>query len=264
MNTKSDTKSNTKTAIVTGGGTGLGKAIALRLAQDGYNVALNGQTQSTLDEVAEQIGASRTVTIVADVADREAARRIVAETVARFGRVDVVVNNAGIVNPGTPDMLEDAAFERMMAVNVGGVRNVSLAALPELRKTKGNIVNVSSVSGMGGDWAMYGYNASKGAVSLMTMGMAMDLGSDGVRVNAVAPATSNTRLAGPLKESAKAMEALMARIPMGRMVEPMEVANAVAFLASDQAGFITGVILPVDGGLSASNGQPNFLAAVQG
>jgi meso-butanediol dehydrogenase/(S,S)-butanediol dehydrogenase/diacetyl reductase len=249
-----------RTAIVTGGGTGLGRAIALRLAQDGYNIVLNGQTPSTLDEVAALIGVKRAMTVVADVSIRLAAERIVTEAIARFGRLDVVVNNAGIVNAGTADMLGDADFERMMAVNVGGVRNVSLAALPELRKTKGNIVNMSSVSGMRGDWGMYGYNASKGAVSLMTQGMALELGSEGIRVNAVAPTAANTRLAAPLKGNAEAARAFAARIPMGRLVEPEEVAHAVAFLASEQAGFISGVILPVDGGLSASNGQPNFLA----
>ena len=233
------------------------------MAQDGYNLVLNGQNKGPLDELAQQIGADRTLVAVADVAKRSEVKRMLADTVARFGGLDVVVNNAGIVNAGTPDMLTDEAFARMMDVNVGGVRNVSLEALPELRKTKGNIVNISSVSGMGGDWAMYGYNASKGAVSLMTQGMALDLGAEGIRVNAVAPATVNTRLADPLKARPKLVAGLNARIPMGRMVEPIEVANAVAFLASDQAGFITGAILPVDGGLSASNGQPNFMALMQ-
>lgn len=255
----------TKTAIVTGGGTGLGRAIALRLAEDGYNVVLNGQNQSSLDEVAALIGPDHALTVAADVSNRAEADRIIAEAVAKFGRVDVVVNNAGIVIPGTADMLDDAAFDRMMAVNVGGVRNVSLAALPELRKTKGNIVNMSSVSGMRGDWGMYGYNASKGAVTLMTQGMALDLGTEGIRVNAVAPAAANTRLAAPMAGNVKAAEAFAARIPMGRIVEPEEVAHAVAFLAdNEKAGFINGVILPVDGGLSASNGQPSFVALAQG
>ncbi len=249
-----------RTAIVTGGGTGLGKAIALRLAKDGYNLALNGTQRSKLDEVAQMIGEDRTVVVPADVSVAEEAERIVAETVARFGRVDVVVNNAGIVNGGTADMLDNDGFDRMMAVNVGGVRNVSLAALPELRKTMGNIVNMSSVSGLRGDWGMYGYNASKGAVSLMTLGMALDLGIEGVRVNAVAPAAANTRLAEGMRGNRKAAEAFARRIPMGRIVEPEEVADAVAFLASDQASFINGVILPVDGGLTASNGQPSFVA----
>lgn len=255
----------TKTAIVTGGGTGLGRAIALRLAEDGYNIVINGQNQSNLDEVAALIGPDRALAVAADVSVRSEADRIIAEAVSKFGRVDVVVNNAGIVNGGTADMLSDEDFDRMMAVNVGGVRNVSLAALPELRKTRGNIVNMSSVSGMRGDWGMYGYNASKGAVSLMTQGMALDLGIEGIRVNAVAPAAANTRLAAPMAGNDKAAEAFAARIPMGRIVEPEEVAHAVAFLAdNEKAGFINGVILPIDGGLSASNGQPSFVALAAG
>ncbi|HQU67217.1 MAG TPA: SDR family oxidoreductase [Albidovulum sp.] len=248
-----------KTAIVTGAGTGIGKATALRLAQDGYNLVLNGTRREPLEAVAKEIGAGKAVVAVADVSKREEAESIVATAVKTFGGVDVVVNNAGVVLPGTADMLSDGDFERMMAVNVGGVRNVTLAALPELRKSKGNVVNVSSVSGMRGDWAMYGYNASKGAVSLMTQGMALDLGREGVRVNAVAPATTNTRLAEPLKGAPKVSAALNKRIPMGRLVEPEEVASVISFLAGPDAAFVSGVILPVDGGLSASNGQPNFL-----
>ncbi|ODT18801.1 MAG: hypothetical protein ABS35_22950 [Kaistia sp. SCN 65-12] len=256
---------STKTAIVTGGGTGLGRAIALQLAKDGYGVVLNGQNQSSLDEVLAEIGTGRAMTIAADVSIRAEADRIIREAVKRFGRIDVLVNNAGVVNPGTADTLSDSEFDRMLAVNVGGVRNMSLAALPELRKTKGNIVNMSSVSGMRGDWGMYGYNASKGAVSLMTLGLALDLGTEGVRVNAVAPAAANTRLAASMAGNTRAAEAFAARIPMGRLVEPEEVAHAVAFLAdNERAGFINGVILPVDGGLSASNGQPSFVALAAG
>lgn len=249
-----------KVAIVTGGGTGIGKAISLRLAADGYKVVVNGQEMANLKEVVNKIGDDKAIAVAADISTRAEAERLVAETKERFGRIDVVVNNAGVVKPGTADSLDDDDFERMIAVNVGGLRYVSLAALPELRKTQGNIVNISSVSGMRGDWGMYGYNASKGAVSLLTQGMALDLGSEGVRVNAVAPATANTRLAAPLKENDEAMAALEARIPMGRMVEPEEVASVVAFLAGEDAAFVNGVILPVDGGLSASNGQPNFMA----
>lgn len=248
-----------KVAIVTGGGTGLGRAIAFRLAEDGFAIVVNGRVQDNLEAVAEELGRDRALPVAADVSDRDEVDRMIAETIYQYGRIDVVVNNAGIVNPGTADMLNDADFDRMMKVNVYGVRNVSLAALPHLRKTRGNIINMSSVSGMHGDWGMYGYNASKGAVSLMTQGMALDLGREGVRVNALAPATANTRLAAGMTGNERAQEAFADRIPMGRIVEPEDVANAAAFLASDQASFITGVILPIDGGLSASNGQPNFL-----
>ncbi len=248
-----------KTVIITGAGTGIGRATALRFAADGYNVVLNGRARDPLDEVAAEIGPDRSVVAEGDVSKRKDADSVIATATDRFGGIDVLVNNAGVVHPGTADMLSDADFDAMMAVNVGGVRNMTLAALPYLRESKGNIVNVSSVSGMRGDWAMYGYNASKGAVSRMTQGLALDLGAEGIRVNAVAPATTNTRLAAPLKGAPKVADALNRRIPMGRLVEPEEVASVIAFLAGPDAGFVTGVILPVDGGLSASNGQPNFM-----
>ena len=246
-----------KTVIVTGAGTGIGRATALRFAQDGYNVVLNGRSRPALDEVAAEIGEAVLVA-PGNVANRDEVDQVIDATVAKFGGIDVVVNNAGVALPGVAEMLSDQSFDTMMATNVGGVRNMVLAALPALRKSRGNIVNVSSVSGMGGDWAMYGYNASKGAVTLMTQGLALDLGKEGIRVNAVAPATTNTRLTAPLQHAPRVWSALRRRIPMGRMVEPEEVASAIAFLAGPDAAFVNGVILPVDGGLSASNGQPDF------
>ncbi|MFV0410501.1 MAG: SDR family NAD(P)-dependent oxidoreductase [Paracoccus sp. (in: a-proteobacteria)] len=192
---------------------------------------LNGRRTDPLHELAEKIGTKQAVIAPGDVSKRLDADAVIAVALDKFKRIDVLVNNAGVVNPGTADMLSDEDFEAMLAINVGGLRNMSLAALPFLRQSRGNIVNVSSVSGMRGDWAMYGYNASKGAVSLLTQGMALDLGRDGVRVNAVAPATTNTPFAAGLKEMPRAMEALSRRIPMGRLVEPEEVASAIAFLA---------------------------------
>ncbi|MFV0292096.1 MAG: SDR family NAD(P)-dependent oxidoreductase [Paracoccus sp. (in: a-proteobacteria)] len=251
--------STERTAIITGAGSGIGKATALRFARDGYHVVLNGRQVAPLESVAAEIGLGRSIVMPGDVSKKTDAQSVIDAAMKAFGRIDVLVNNAGIVNPGTPDMLSDEDFESMLAVNVGGLRHMSLAALPALRESRGNIVNVSSVSGMRGDWAMYGYNASKGAVTLLTQGMALDLGKEGVRVNAVAPTTTNTPLADGLKQIPAAMDALNRRIPMGRLVEPEEVASVIAFLVGPDAAFVNGVILPVDGGLSASNGQPNFL-----
>ena len=247
-----------KTVIVTGAGTGIGKATALRFARDGYDVVLNGRRAEALAEVAAEIGTAAAVVAPGDIGKRQDCGQIVAAALGRFGRIDVLVNNAGVVHAGIGEMLNDTNFDAMMATNVGGVRNMVLAALPALRRSRGNVVNVTSVSGMRGDWGMYGYNASKGAVSLMTQGLALDLGKEGIRVNAVAPAAANTRLAAALRHAPRVGTALRRRIPLGRIAEPDEVASVIAFLAGPDAGFVNGVILPVDGGLSASNGQPDF------
>ena len=145
-----------------------------------------------------------------------------------------------------------------MDINVTGIFNTSTEALPHLKETNGSIVNTSSVSGIGGDWQMFGYNTSKGAVSNMTRAMALDLGKHGVRVNAVAPSVTKTQMSEGLREDDDKLAMVKNRIPMKRPAEPEEVASVIAFLAGPDAGFVSGVILPVDGGLSASNGQPNF------
>ena len=145
-----------------------------------------------------------------------------------------------------------------MSVNVTGIFNTVTEAVPHLKEAKGSIVNTSSVSGIGGDWKMFGYNTSKGAVTNMTRAMALDLGKHGVRVNAVAPSVTRTSMSEGIREDERKMEMVKNRIPMKRAAEPEEVASVMAFLAGPDAGFVSGVILPVDGGLSASNGQPNF------
>ena len=131
-------------------------------------------------------------------------------------------------------------------------------SLPHLKKTKGSVVNVSSVSGLGGDWGMFAYNASKGMVSNLTRALALDFGASGVRVNAVAPSLTRTPMAQGIFDDEQNYDQFKTRIPLQRGAEPEEVADVIAFLASSDARFVSGVLLPVDGGLSASNGQPNM------
>lgn len=249
-----------KVSIITGGASGIGKATVLKFAQEGAIVAVCDLNQETIDATVNEVKAAggEAVGYIVNVTNKSQINDMVADVKARFGRIDVLVNNAGVVHAGIGEMLNDTNFDAMMATNVGGVRNMVLAALPALRRSRGNVVNVTSVSGMRGDWGMYGYNASKGAVSLMTQGLALDLGKEGIRVNAVAPAAANTRLAAALRHAPRVGTALRRRIPLGRIAEPDEVASVIAFLAGPDAGFVNGVILPVDGGLSASNGQPDF------
>ena len=246
-----------KTVIVTGAGSGIGAACARRFSADGWNVALFARTRDKLEKIAADLPDDRTLVIDGDIRDSDAVTRLVSETVNRFGGLDALVNNAGVGAMGAPGELSRDAWDRVLAVNVTGVFEMTTAALPHLKKTGGCVVNTASVSGLGGDWRMFGYNASKGAVANMTRAMALDLAPE-VRVNAVAPSLTRTDMAAGVLDKPDRLDAFAERIPMGRPGEPEEVADVIAFLASHDARFVTGVVLPVDGGLSASNGQPRL------
>ncbi|MEL7547780.1 MAG: SDR family oxidoreductase [Pseudomonadota bacterium] len=250
--------SDTPTVIVTGAGSGIGAATAKRFAADGWNVTLNGRRRNKLEEVVADLPKDQVLIVDGDVSETETNDRLVAETVERFGRIDCLVNNAGIARVAPLGDLSREDFEAMMTINVTGIFSLCTAALPELRKSKGSIVNVTSVSGLGGDWFMFGYNTSKGAVSNMTRGLALDLGREGIRVNAVAPSLTKSEMTTTITDSDRMLQMFKNRMPLGRPAEPEEVASVIAFLAGPDASFVNGVVLPVDGGVSASNGQPNF------
>ncbi|MGK7754901.1 MULTISPECIES: SDR family NAD(P)-dependent oxidoreductase [unclassified Roseovarius] len=250
----------TRTVIVTGAGSGIGAATAKRFADDGWNVVLNGRTREKLEAVAAELPEMHVRVVQGDVANPDDAARLVEEAVDSFGGLTCLINNAGIARGGEPGALSHDDFNAQMHINVGGTFNCVTAALPELKKADGAcIVNTSSVSGERGDWAMFGYNASKGAISNMTRAMALDLAPE-IRVNAVAPSLTETELTTDIRDDDALMKRFSDRIPMGRGAKPEEVASVIAFLASHDARFVNGVVLPVDGGLSASNGQPNFSA----
>lgn len=244
--------------IVTGAGSGIGAATARRLAEAGARVALIGRTRAKLEAVAAGMPEGSALVIAADVSDEAATKAAVAQAVASFGKLDGLVNNAGVADFGPIDALDRAAWDEIMAINVTGVFHVVQAALPALKASKGAIVNVASVSGTGGDWGLAAYNASKGAVVNFTRGLALELGREGVRVNAVAPSMTRTDMAEGLTSNPEMMKKLADRMPLGRPAEPEEIADPILFLLSPAARFVTGAILPVDGGVSASNGQPRF------
>lgn len=248
-----------KSVIVTGAGSGIGKATAERFARDGWAVTLNGRTRSKLEAVASGIAApDRVLVQPGDVSVPEDVERLVAAHVERFGGLDCLVNNAAVAFGGPIDEVSREDWRRLMAINVDGVFYATAAAVPHLAKTGGCIVNVSSVSGLGGDWGFSPYNTSKGAVSNMTRALALDLVKRGIRVNAVAPSLTRSELTEDMFANDAVMARFAERIPMGRAAEPEEIADVIAFLAGHDARFVNGVVLPVDGGLSASNGQPNF------
>ena len=245
-----------RTVLVTGASSGIGEATARRFSRDGAAVVLVAHHRDELDAVVASLPGDRTLGHVADVSDLTQVEATVQAAIDRFGRLDVLVNNAGIAPTGPILEASVEDWHRVMAVDVDGVFFGTRAALPHLLKTKGCIVNTSSVSGLGGDWNMSFYNAAKGAVSNFTRSLALELGPKGVRVNAVAPSLTFTGLTRDMKSDDALLAKFAERIPLGRGAEPEEIADVIAFLASHDARFVNGVILPVDGGLSASNGQP--------
>ena len=194
--------------------------------------------------------------ITADVTDAQQVNHMVARTVDHFGRLDVLVNNAGVYSGRDPATISDEDWRKVIATDLDGVFYGCRAAVPHLEKTKGLIVNTASVSGTGGDWNTLPYNAAKGGVVNFTRSLAMDLGKRGIRVNAVCPSLTRTGMTKDTFGDAEALAKFNERIPLGRPCEPEEVAAVIAFLASADASFITGANIPVDGGVSASNGQP--------
>ena len=247
-----------KTVIVTGSSMGIGEAIARRFHGEGANVVINSRKEADCEKVAGSLGNERVLVVAGDVSSSDFASEIVQKTVAAFGAIDVLVNNAGIGRSGRLASADDEFIDTIIDVNLKGILYLTREAFPHLLKSKGNVINISSVSGLGGDWGLGVYNASKGGVCNLTRAMALEFGSQGVRANAVCPSMTKSDMTTGITESEQAMKMLANRMPLGRAAEPDEIAGPVLFLASEDAVFVNGVNLPVDGGVTASNGQPNF------
>jgi len=245
-----------KVVIVTGAGSGIGEATARRFSEEGAAVVLVGDHRKKVERVAAKLPKDRTRVHKADVSRYGEVEAVVEATVKRFGALHVMVNNAGIFKGSSVTKTRVSEWQDVMDTNAGGVFNGSRAALPHLIRSKGCIVNTASVSGLGADWEMSAYNASKGAVVNLTRAMALDYGRQGVRVNSVCPSFTLTDMTKDMAKSKKLVAKFMERMPMGRIIMPEDVAAVIAFLASDDARMVTGVNLPVDGGVGASNGQP--------
>jgi meso-butanediol dehydrogenase/(S,S)-butanediol dehydrogenase/diacetyl reductase len=245
-----------KVIIVTGAASGIGAATARRFASEGAKVVAVDRDEAGLADVAKSMPSDRILAHVADVSDSAAVDAMVKAAMDRFGRLDVLVNNAGVHEGGEPKDITNEQWRKVMATDLDGVFFGCRAALPHLEKTKGSIVNTASVSGTGGDWAMSPYNAAKGGIVNLTRALAMDLGKRGVRVNAVCPSLTRTGMTEDMVDDKELLAKFAERIPLGRVCEPEEIASVITFLASDDASFMTGANVAVDGGVSASNGQP--------
>jgi len=231
-----------KLALVTGASRGIGRAIAEELARAGATVVVGYRTgRDEAEELAAAIGGRA---IQADVSSSDDAKRLVEEA----GDVDVLVNNAGLTRDGLLARMADDDWRTVVETNLSSVFYTCRAVTrPMMRKRGGSIVNISSIVGVRGNWGQTNYAASKAGIIGFTKSLARELGSRGVRANVVAPGYVSTRLTDVLPE--EATRAMIANTPLGRVAEPREIAGAVRFLASDDASFITGEVLLVDGGL---------------
>lgn len=250
-----------RVVAVSGAASGIGAAVSLGFLRAGATVVGGDVNDVALTRFVERLPAplsERFVPLALDVSRVESADGFVAAVHERFGRMDVLINNAGIAPVGSVTETSNELWRRVMSVDVDGAFFLARAALPYLIPAQGSIVNTASVSGTGADFNYAAYNAAKGAIVNLTRSMAIDYGRSAVRVNAIAPGPVRTPL---LENNFQAVPGLQAAfdtfIPLGRIADPGEIADAALFLASPAASFITGVILPIDGGVTAWNGQPN-------
>ena len=240
-----------KVALVTGASRGIGRAIALALAAEGADVAVNyAGSEAAAKEVAAEIEAMgrKAFVIQADIASTEASTAMVDAVVKEFGRIDVLVNNAGITRDGLLMRMKEEDWDAVITTNLKGVFNCTKAAIKYMMKQKsGNIVNISSIVGVMGNAGQANYCAAKAGVIGFTKATAKEVAARGIRVNAIAPGFIKTDMTSVLSE--KVVEAMLAGIPLNRLGETEDIAKAVLFLASSDANYITGQTLHVDGGM---------------
>jgi meso-butanediol dehydrogenase/(S,S)-butanediol dehydrogenase/diacetyl reductase len=242
-----------KVAIISGGGSGIGAATAVRFAEEGARVVICGRRMEPLQQVVAQIEAAggEACAFAVDVADQQAVVQLIDATVAKYGKLNILVNNAVAVVPGMLKKITADDWRKNFAVSVDGTMFMMQAAYPQLKQHRGAIVNMSSILGQFGTPAMTAYSAAKSAVVAMTRTTAIEWARDNIRANTVVPGTIMTPPTEAMLGDEKSQQAGAALIPLKRIGDPVECANAVLFLASDEASYITGIALTVDGGRSS-------------
>lgn len=241
-----------KTAVITGASRGIGKAIAVHMARLGAQVIINyNGSEEKAKEVQKEIieEGGKAFIYRCDVSDFKQCENFIKEITAKFGRIDILVNNAGITKDGLLMSMSEEAFDKVLQTNLKGTFNmIRFASRQMLKQRGGRIINMASVVGISGNAGQANYAASKAGVIGLTKSAAKELASRGITVNAIAPGYISTDMTGQLKDEVKAQ--IAATIPTGTLGEPMQVAYAAAFLASDEASYITGQVLHVDGGMN--------------
>jgi 3-oxoacyl-[acyl-carrier protein] reductase len=238
-----------QTALITGAGRGIGKTIALKLAESGADIVLADMSPEVAEVrvVVESLG-RKCLTFEADVTDLEAIETMVKKIIEELGSIHILINNAGITQDNLFMRMKPEQWSKVIDVNLNGVFNVTKAVIRSMVKQRtGKIINISSVVGFSGNPGQVNYSSTKSALVGFTKSLAREVGARGVTVNAVAPGFIDTAMTQALNESQQ--EAILQQIPLGRMGDANDIANAVAFLASEEASYITGTILHVNGGM---------------
>jgi meso-butanediol dehydrogenase/(S,S)-butanediol dehydrogenase/diacetyl reductase len=247
-----------RVAIVTGGATGIGEAVSRQLVEEGARVVIAARRMEPGTALATALGRDRALFHQCDVGVQGEVEALVAATVAAFGGVDILINNAGVACFGPTPELDPAVWHQTIATNLNSVFYACKAAIPHMKKRGGgSIVNNASVSGLFADYGMTAYNASKGAVVNYTKSLAIDHAQDNIRANVVCPGLVDTPMS-EVVDQLKLREAWVGTIPLGRAGKPEEIARIIAFVASNEASFMTGSVIVADGGLLAATGQPNL------
>ena len=242
-----------KVAIITGGGSGIGKAIAVAFVREGAKVVIAGRDGKKLKAAAAEIGPD-CLAMSADVSKANDVQKLVSAVIEKFKRINILVNNAAVLLPGTAESLSEEDFDQTFDINVKGLWLMSRAVLPHMRASNsggGSIINIASVLSLLGARNRVAYAASKGAVMAMTKAMGLDHAAENIRVNCIAPGIVETEMVARFSTDENARKQRIAMHPMGRFGQPGEIASAAVFLASDESGWTTGSVLTIDGGYSA-------------